>query len=138
MTDLVITATSVVAGANAQKSTGLLGEAIIAGQTVYMDSTLRKFMRADSNSATVEARHATHIALNGGSLNQPITAQKGGDITMTTTPPLTVGLAYYQSDTPGGICPVADVGSGEWVTLVGIAKSTTVLQLSFQFPGVAL
>lgn len=135
MADLTITATSVVAGDDALTDTGRAGETIAAGKAIYKSSTTKKWMLADSNSATVEARKATHIALNGGALNQPILAQKGGDITLGAT--LTAGLGYFLSDTPGGICPVGDVGSGEYVCQLGLAKSTTELTVNIQFPNVA-
>jgi hypothetical protein len=135
MTDLVITAASVVAGDGATKE-GIAGETITAGQAVYLSSTAHKWMKADSNSATAEAREAIGIALNGASLNQPMEVQTRGPITIGAT--LTAGTAYYLSDTPGGICPLADVGAGEYVCLLGLASSTTVLDLDVQFPNVAL
>lgn len=136
MADLVITAASVVAGENATKKEGLAGEAITAGQTVYLSSTTRKWMKADSNSATAEAREAIGIALNGAALNQPLEVQTKGQITIGAA--LTAGTAYYLSDTAGGICPLADVGSGEYVCQLGLASSTSVLDLDVQFPNVAL
>lgn len=136
MADLTITAANVVAGADAARESGTAGETIAAGKAVYFSSTTKKWMLADSNSATAEARKATAIALNGASLNQPITVHKSGDITIGAT--LTAGTAYYLSDTPGGICPLADVGSGEYVCLLGLAKSTSVLAVNIQYPNVAL
>lgn len=136
MADLTITAANVVAGANSANVTGAAGETIAAGKAVYLASATKKWMLADSNSATAEARQATGIALNGASANQPVSVHKSGDITIGAT--LTAGTAYYLSDTPGGICPLADVGSGEYVCLIGLAKSTTVLAVDVQFPGVAL
>jgi hypothetical protein len=136
MADLTITAGNVVSGSNASIVEGRLGEAVTAGQAVYLSSTSQKWMKADSNSVTAEARHAIGIALNGGSTDQPIQIQKAGDITLGAT--LTPGVAYYLSDTPGGVCPVADVGTGEYVCLLGLAKSASVLGLDVQFPNVAL
>lgn len=136
MVDITITAANVVSGEGAAKSSGIAGETIAAGKAVYKSSTTGKYMLADSNSATVEARRPEGIALNGASLNQPLFVQKSGDLTLGAT--LSSGVAYYLSDTPGGICPVADVGSGEYVCLLGIAKSTSVLAVAIQFPGVAL
>jgi hypothetical protein len=137
MADIVITAASVLPGSDANIDTShLAGEAIIQGKTVYFDSTVKKWKLSDSNSATVEARKATGISLNSASLNQPIAVQKGGTITIGAT--MTAGLAYYNSDTPGGICPVADVGTGEYVEIIGVAQSTTVLGLTFTYPNVAL
>ena len=51
---------------------------------------------------------------------------------------MTAGVAYYLSDTPGGICPVADLATGEYPTIIGIATSTTVLDVKFHASGVAL
>lgn len=136
MADLTVTAASVLPGSNAAVVQGTAGETITAGKVVYQSSTTKKWMLADSNSATAEVRQAQGIALNGASLNQPISVQKSGDITTGAT--MTAGVAYYLSDTPGGICPVADVGSGEYVCLLGVTKSTTVLALDIQYSGVAL
>lgn len=135
MSDLVITATSVVAADNAVKESGLAGETIAAGKAVYKSPTTKKWMLADSDSATAAAKTAGGIALNGASLNQPVTVAKSGDITMNAV--LTAGATYFLSNTAGGICPDADVGSGENVCQIGIAKSTTVLSVRIVAPGVS-
>lgn len=136
MTDLSITAASVVAGADAVRDSGIAGEAVAAGKAGYLSSTTNRWMLADSNSATAEARLAKGIFLNNAAAGQPVAVQRSGDITIGAT--LTPGTAYYLSDTPGGICPLADVGSGEYVCLLGLAKSSTVLALDIQYPGVSL
>ncbi|CAN7336178.1 hypothetical protein LJR090_002551 [Bosea sp. LjRoot90] len=136
MADLSITAANVIASASAARLDGKAGEAIAAGKAVYLDTTSDRWMLADSNSAPPEARRAGGIALNAAALNQPLAVHKSGDITIGAT--LTPGIAYYLSDTPGGICPVADIGAGEYVCLIGFAKSASVLSVAVQFPGVAL
>lgn len=136
MANLVITAASTLAGSNATVERGSFGEAVTAGQVVYKSSTTQKYMLADSNSVTVEARHALGIALNGGAVDQPAQVQKAGKIILGAT--LTPGTDYYLSDTPGAICPRADVGTGEYVCLLGLAESATVLDLDIQFPNVSL
>lgn len=135
MADLTITAANVVAGADASTVNGTAGETITAGKAVYKSATTNKWMLADADSATADARTADGVALNGASLNQPIAVQTGGDITIGAT--LTPGVAYYLSGTAGGICPVADIGTGEYVCLIGLAKSASVLDVSIQAPGVA-
>lgn len=135
MTDLVITATAVVPGSNAVTRRGSAGEAIAAGKAVYKSSTTNLVMLADSNSATAEARTADGIALNGGASGQPIEYQTSGDMTMNAV--LTANTAYFLSDSPGGICPIADVGAGEYLNLLGIAKSTTVLMILLATTGVS-
>lgn len=132
MADLSITAASVVAGSNAVKETGTAGETITAGMPVYKDVSSKRFMKADSNSAVPGATVAYGIALHASLLYQPLTVQKSGDITIGAT--LTAGSAYYLSETAGGIQPVADVGAGENVCVLGFAKSTTVLALDISNP----
>lgn len=136
MADLVITAASVKTGANARKERGVAGVAITAGQMVYRDAATQKFLLADSNAAAVAAHEALGMALNGAALDQPMEVQFGGEVTPGAV--LVPGTAYYLSDTPGGICPVADVGTGEAVCLLGLAKTAAVLVLDVQFPGVTL
>lgn len=136
MTDLSITAASVIAGSNSTREIGTAGEAIAAGKAVYKSSSTGLWMLADSNSATAEAKTADGIALCGSSAGQPIVVHTSGPITIGAT--LTAGTDYYLSDTAGGICPRADVGSGEAVCLIGMAASTTVLNVSIHAPGVTL
>ncbi|MDO3431186.1 hypothetical protein QWJ46_00665 [Rhizobium sp. CBN3] len=136
MADLVITATSVVAGSNATRDAGIAGETITAGQAVYFSSTTNKWMLADTDSATAEARTAKGIALNGAALNQPIAILKEGDLTLNAV--LTKGVGYYLSGNAGGICPAADLATGDYTCFLGIAKSTTVLAVKIQSAGVAI
>ncbi|RVL76020.1 hypothetical protein CN135_23615 [Sinorhizobium meliloti] len=136
MADLVLTASDIISGSNSAQEHGTAGETITAGKSVYKSATTKKWMLADSNSATAAARQAGGIALNGASDGQPITVHKSGDLTVGAV--LTAGQAVYLSDTPGGLCPLADVGAGEYVCLIGLAKSTTVLAVDIQFPNVAL
>ncbi len=136
MVDLVITAANVVAGEDVSRKSGTAGETVAAGKVGFLSSTTKKWMLADSNSATAEARKAAGIFLNGASLNQPVDVVTKGPVTIGTT--LVPGTAYFLSDTPGGICVLADVGSGEYICQLGLAISTTVLDLDIQFPNVAL
>lgn len=136
MADLTITAASVLAGTNATITRGIAGATITAGQAVYLDeATTGEWLLADSDSATVAARGSARfgIALNGASDGQPLAVQTGGNITIGAT--VVAGVAYYLSDTPGGICPFADLATGDYVTLVGIATSTTVIAIDTLYSG---
>ncbi|MCK1541443.1 hypothetical protein IVB12_05480 [Bradyrhizobium sp. 179] len=134
MADLSITASSVLPGAGAITEDGISGATITAGQAVYKaaDGT---WALADADSATALARDAKGIALNGASAGQPIKVQKGGELTVNAV--LTAGTTYYLSGTAGGICPLADVGTGEYYDIIAIAKSTTNLKLLFGYSGVS-
>jgi len=135
MADLTITPANVIAGSNAKLGSGTAGASITAGQALYYDSTSGTYKLADSDASAATA-DAVGIALHAAASGQPIQFAKSGSITIGAT--LTAGTAYYLSNTAGGICPVADVGSGEKVVLLGLASSTTVLELDIQKPGVTL
>ena len=135
MADLTITAANVVASANAVRESGTAGATITAGQLVYLDTTDMKYKLADNNGAAA-LRVPNGVALNGAANNQPLVIQKAGDITIGAT--MTAGVAYYLSDTPGGICPVADLASGEYPCIIGIAKSTSLMDVGIHPSGVAL
>lgn len=136
MTDLVIVPANVVAGANAQRANGTAGATILAGQLIYKDPVSTKYLLADNNALDPNAHDPAGVALHGASLNQPITLQTAGDITIGAA--LTAGGDYFASANPGGICPRADVVAGSSVCLIGLAKSTAVLTIDVQFPGVTL
>lgn len=136
MSDLSITAANVVPGSDAVVEHGTAGVSITAGQQVYLDSATGKYGLADNNSATAGVRKPRGTALHAAAANQPLAIQRDGSITIGAT--MTAGVAYYLSDTPGGICPVADLASGEYPSLIGMATSTTVLDLNYQESGVAL
>ncbi|MDX0065902.1 hypothetical protein GOB13_23400 [Sinorhizobium meliloti] len=134
MADLSINSALVVGGTNSTRDTGTAGEAITAGQSIYLDATTNKWMISDNNGTGTRTVHG--ISLNGASLNQPVSIHKSGDITIGAT--LVVGTDYWLSGTAGGICPRADLVAGMDAIQIGIAKSTTVLSVDIQDPGVTL
>ncbi|MEJ7933491.1 hypothetical protein WG907_04365 [Sphingobium sp. AN558] len=136
MADLSITAANVIAGTGASGTNGLAGAAITAGQAVYLDKVTQKYLLSDSNSGVAAARAVDGLALHAAALNQPLAVHTKGPIAIGAT--LAPGVAYYLSDTPGGICPVADVGTGENSILIGIATSASVLKVNVQNSGVTL
>ena len=136
MADLTITAANVVRGSNAKIEHGDAGATITAGQCVYRDTTDGEYKLSDADSGTAAVRSVRGIALNSASDGQPMTILRSGDITIGAS--VTAGVAYYLSDTPGGIAPVADLATGDYPTLIGIAKSTTVIAVKINESGVAL
>lgn len=136
MADLIITPTNVVAGSNVKTRQGTAGASVTAGQTVYKDPTDQKYKLADCDSATPAVRRTTGIALHAASNNQPLLVHTEGPLTIGAA--LTPGVAYYLSPNPGGICPVADLASGDYPTIIGIATSATVLDVKLHESGVVL
>lgn len=136
MADLTITATSVLAGGNAQTLDGTAGATITAGQVVYLDSTTGTYKLADNDSATAAVRSPAGIALNGAATGQPVEVLTSGNITIGAT--VTAGVAYYLSSTAGGICPVADLGTGDYPTFLGFATTAAIINVRIVESGVAL
>ncbi len=95
---------------------------------------------ADANLSLL-ASTVAGIALNGGSVGQPIQIQTAGNVTMNAV--LTAGAIYVLSisNGAGGIAPAADLvsaGSGTWASIIGIGNSTTSMQLVLWNSGVAI
>jgi hypothetical protein len=128
-----VTATS---GSMTGVKSGISQVAITGGQVVYLDASNGGKVNLAINSAEASAV-AVGIAVNGcdaGGVCSYITS--GNQITVSGAP-FTVGLAYYVSVTAGGIAPIADVLSGDYVTILGVASSTSVLDVNINASGVA-
>jgi hypothetical protein len=135
MADLAITAASVMAGADAVLEHGRFGDTIIQGKVVFRDVDTLRYEIADNDGATA-LKTARGIALNAGADGQPGTIHRQGDLTIGAV--LVPGTKYCLSSTAGGICPQADLGSGDKVVIIGVAKSAAVLTVNIQEPGVTL
>ena len=136
MTDIVITPASVIAGADASIDFGVAGATITAGQVVYLETASNMLKLADNNSTDIEVRTPRGIALNGAATGQPIAVIRSGQVAIGGT--LVANVAYYLSDTPGGICAVADLAAGEYPTLLGMAKTATSLDVHIYTTGGSL
>ena len=132
MANLTITPASVATTLGSQIS-ATAGVSIAAGQAVYLDSTTNTLKLADANASLSAA--AVGIAVNSGSAGQPVTYQPTGFITIGAT--VVTGTAYYLSATAGSICLESDLVSGDYVTFLGIATSTTVIALNIVQSGIA-
>ena len=133
MADITITPASVVQSTSAFAETGTFGETVTAGQAVYKKAADGKFWLAQCDDAAMDDCYG--IALNGGSANQPATIQIRGNITIGGT--VAVGTVYALSAVFGGICPIADIVSTNYVTLIGVGISTTVIQMALLTTGIA-
>jgi len=133
MTAFVIDSGIVRRGECARVEAGIAGETISAGQAV-LRGTGGKYLLSDADGD--DLTRVTGIALNGASDGQPLSVQTSGEVTIGAT--LSPGAAYYLSPTPGGICPLDDLGEGDDVILIGMAKSTSVMMLAITDPDVTI
>lgn len=115
MTALAITAAQVlpVAGATTTQ-TGVAGEAITQGQSVYYDDTTGKWKKAQCDGTASEAgAYGYGIALSaaGGDGQPLVVALPGSTVTLGAAAAPAAGTVYYIGATAGAINPVADLSS---------------------------
>jgi hypothetical protein len=131
MADLTITAADVALSQNTSLVTDIFqsGQAGIApGKPVYFNTSDSKYKLADANETSpAEAPRAAAIALSYAGLNEYFFAVTRGKFILGAT--LAVGTVYVVSGNVGMIAPIADAASGWEITILGVATSTTVLDL---------
>lgn len=111
------------------------GAAIAATDVVYFDDSSGSGKLADAD--VLASSYVSGVALNASASGNPVNVA-GAGTRITVNAVLTKGVAYYASTTAGKICPFADLTSGKYISLVGIAESTTVLRLICVNLGVAV
>lgn len=134
MADLTINAANVVKGAGSKAITGIAGASVTAGQVVYKDAATGKYLLADCDSATPAARSPAGIALHAAGDGQPLTVLTEGHITIGST--VAASVPYFLSPNAGGICPLADVASGDFAIFLGFGISTSVIDVNIVEAGV--
>ena len=110
------------------------GDTITAGMCVYLDSS-NLWQKSDANGASA-LRTCGGIALNGASNGQPLAvAQSGTVVNIGGT--LVAGGVYVMGATAAGdINPVADLTTGWYTTVLGVALTTSKLALQIYNSGV--
>ena len=124
MADLSITAASVIASSAARRISKAAASTITAGQVVYLNSS-GTVAPADANASAATAA-VLGLAENGGGAGQRISV-------ITQDPALVIGATVAVGDilvlsaTAGGIAPAADLTTGHYATVLGVAVSTTAI-----------
>ena len=137
MADYTITPANVkISGSNVRTSTVQVGEAVTEGQALYLDNASGKYMLADATDTTkalVAGMTLTSADADGYALMQTSRTYFAG-----TT--LVKGDPVFLSATAGGgdLCPHADLGSGNAVTLIGFASSTSEIELAINPTGITI
>lgn len=133
MADLSITAANVGVRGRAAIEIVQVGEAVTQGQPAYFKDSDQKYYRTDAN-ASAEAAEAVGVFLSAASTDGFALLAKSGPINLGAT--LTAGETYVVSATAGGIAPIADATTGWYVTILGVASSSSQLELKINTTGV--
>lgn len=138
--DLSITGTTVapvVTGTTATFSNKViqLGATCTGGQLLYLKSDGKWYLAKATTTAEIAGNAGLMVASTAGTSGQWIVGLGPGTVTIGAG---SVGVLYVVSPTnAGGIAPIADLGSGNQVNIVGQVTSTGVLSFNPQF-GTAL
>lgn len=132
MADLSITGGSVLKSTNATTRKGTAGAAVTGGAAVYL-STDNKLYLAQHDGTLAEAA-AVGVALHAAGAGQPLEYLTGGNCTMGAT--VAIGEVYLVSATAGGIAPYADIGTGDYVTVLGIGSTTATMTVTINASGI--
>lgn len=105
----------------------IAGEAVARGAPCYLKASDNKAYNGQCDG-TAEEAETLYIALNDAAADQPVTLMSGGLLDMGAI--LTVGVIYVLSATAGKICPAADLVTGNRLTIIGAAVSTSRLKFA--------
>lgn len=109
------------------------GESITQGQPVYRSSADGKYYRADANDTAAKAE-VVGIAVTAASTNGYFLMVSEGSMNLGAT--LAKGTVYCVGATVGEIVPVADLTTNDYVTILGVASSTSLIALSITATGI--
>jgi len=96
---------------------------LAAGDLIYLDGSDAYKAKSDSS----EHASADGVCLCSAAAGQPVVYAASG--TLTTGGIVSIGQLYVVSENAGKIAPSSDLDPGEYVTIVGIGKTTAAIQL---------
>jgi hypothetical protein len=134
MANLSITAANIVPVTGYGFADMIAGEAVTRGQPVYENAAdSDKAYVADAN--VVAKSTAKGIALNDSAASQPVRVFTSGNLGFGAI--LTVGQVYCTSATAGSICLYSDLTTADYVTILGVATTTSNLKVQILNSGIA-
>lgn len=123
MADLAQTAANVVIVGSATVLNGTAGDSLTQGNVAYKASNGFWVKALSSGNSQQAGSGGIMILLNSAGPGQPIQGYTGGAF-VNLGGTLVVGGTYCLSRNAGRICPIADVLSNNYTTILGVAKTT--------------
>jgi len=130
MATITLTAANVRVGASGTASVGVAGETVSVGDFLYLKAGDGKYWKAVNTTeaeANIVGVALTNAAADGNVAYLNIVDQ----VTYLdhSTAVFTQGQTYVVGDTAGTVMDAADIGASDYVTVAGVAASTTSLLL---------
>ncbi len=139
MADLIPLDSAVMAGAGATSFDAISGEALTAGQSVYLDGSDQdengqgKAKGALAAGSLEQATVRGILLNNAAGPNQPVRILRQGQIQFGVA--VAQGEIYVVSVNAGGIAPAGDLVATNRVAILGIAIDATFLDVQLNAPG---
>ena len=133
MADDAVTPANVLAYSGATTAKGIAAVAITAGQTLYLNGDGELALAIDTSAA---AAACVGVALCNADPGQPLVYLTSGGLNPGAA--VTVGLQYGVTDTAGGIGLLSERGAADYITLIGIATTTSRIEVEIQASGVPI
>lgn len=128
--DLSITAASVLASPLAKREKRYTaGGTLTAGMNVVLNDDEQWVAYDGNGTLNNEYTRKRGITEHGAALNQPVSVVTS-DPGLTLGATLTVGQTYVASGTAGGIAPIADLTTGDYPVVLGVARTAALLNLN--------
>lgn len=134
MADLTQTPVNVRLQSNTQILRVTAGESVSAGMPAYRLASDGEYYKSGATTAVLADCDGVFLMPAGNGEETLIAVS--GDVNLGAT--LAVGTVYVVSNTAGNIMPTADLSTGEFTTILGVAKSTSVLALDINVSGVSV
>ena len=138
MANLSQTAANVALGSQSTRTRIVqAGEAVTQGMPVYISTADGKAYQSDANASAIAAACDGIAVTPAATDGYFVMALPGSGSKLNVGATLTVGQTYTVSATKGAICPIADLTTGDFPTILGIASTTALLNFEVQSGGVA-
>lgn len=116
---------------------GIAGEAIVAGEWIYLKASDSKFYKAQADGTTAPEAVPAGMAANSAAANQPVNYfGNGQEVQLDTALFASAGLFCHLSATAGKMDPPADaVATGDYITQLGYSTATNKFMISIKATG---
>lgn len=138
MADVTVGSSAVI-GAGTVVDRGTAGAAVTINQAVYLEESTSTWKLMDGDNVATAGTLGLQVGL---ALN---TAPNGGLLFIARQGPVTMsgasftrGVPVFASLTAGGLCPLADLLTGDYPVYMGMPSSATAIYLNPHTTGVVI
>lgn len=128
MADYTVTAANVLPP-SATAKTLIAGEAITAGMSIYLKASDGLAYKAQHDGTAAEAA-CIGIAVNSAAAGQVVSYVSSGDIVLGAATFTAAGEIVCVGAGAGGLCIETDVGSSDFLVILGWSISTTTMRFN--------